>query len=30
MLSVGLTVLGGWIPAKMAANKDAVEALRIE
>ena len=29
-LSVGLTVLGGWIPAKMASKKDAVEALRSE
>jgi len=29
-LSVTLTILGGWIPSKMAANKDAVEALRSE
>jgi len=27
-LSVVLTILGGWIPSKMAASKDAVEALR--
>lgn len=29
-LSTGLTVLGGHIPAKMAAKKDAVTALRSE
>jgi len=29
-LSVVLTILGGWIPAKMASKKDAVEALRSE
>jgi len=29
-LSVALTILGGWIPAKMASKKDAVEALRTE
>jgi len=29
-LSIALTILGGWIPSKMAANKDAVEALRSE
>jgi len=29
-LSVTLTVLGGWIPAKMASKKDAVEALRTD
>jgi putative ABC transport system permease protein len=29
-LSVILTILGGWIPAKMASKKDAVEALRSE
>lgn len=30
LLSLGLTVLGGSIPAKMAAKKDPVEALRTE
>lgn len=30
LLSLGLTVLGGTIPAKMAAKKDPVEALRSE
>lgn len=30
VLSTILTVLGGYIPAKMAANKDAVVALRTE
>jgi len=30
ILSIALTVLGGWIPAKMASKKDAVEALRTE
>jgi putative ABC transport system permease protein len=30
LLSVVLTILGGWIPAKMASKKDAVEALRSE
>jgi len=29
-LSITLTILGGWIPSKMAAKKDAVEALRSE
>jgi putative ABC transport system permease protein len=29
-LSVTLTMLGGWIPAKMASKKDAVEALRTD
>ncbi len=30
IISVSLTLLGGFIPAKMAANKDPVEALRSE
>jgi len=30
ILSTGLTVLGGHLPALMASNKDAVEALRSE
>ena len=30
IISVGLTMLGGWIPAKMASKKDPVEALRSE
>ena len=30
VLSVALTILGGFIPAKMASRKDAVEALRSE
>ncbi|MDF2590401.1 MAG: sulfate transporter ATP-binding protein [Anaerocolumna sp.] len=30
IISVTLTVLGGWLPAKMAAKKDPVEALRAE
>ena len=30
VISTLLTVLGGHIPAKMASNKDAVEALRSE
>jgi putative ABC transport system permease protein len=29
-LSIVLTILGGWIPAKMASKKDPVEALRSE
>ena len=29
-ISVGLTLIGGWIPAKMAAKKDPVKALRTE
>ena len=29
-ISVILTLLGGWIPAKMAAKKDPVNALRVE
>lgn len=28
IISVLLTMLGGWIPSKMAAKKDAVESLR--
>jgi putative ABC transport system permease protein len=30
LISLALTVLGGSIPAKMAAKKDPVEALRSE
>lgn len=30
IISVCLTMLGGWIPAKMASKKDPVEALRSE
>ena len=30
IISVILTLIGGWIPAKMAAKKDPVNALRIE
>jgi putative ABC transport system permease protein len=30
IISVTLTVIGGWLPAKMAAKKDPVEALRAE
>ncbi len=30
VISTVLTVLGGYIPAKMASKKDAVEALRTE
>jgi putative ABC transport system permease protein len=30
VVSITLTILGGWIPAKMASKKDAVEALRSE
>lgn len=30
MISVILTLLGGWIPAKMASKKDPVDALRTE
>ena len=30
IVSLGLTLLGGMIPAQMAANKDPVEALRAE
>lgn len=30
VISVSLTLLGGFIPAKMAANKDPVKALRSE
>ena len=30
IISVTLTLIGGWIPAKMAAKKDPVEALRAE
>jgi len=30
IISTALTMLGGHIPAKMASNKDAVEALRSE
>lgn len=30
VISVILTLLGGWIPAKMAAKKDPVNALRTE
>jgi len=30
LISVTLTLIGGWIPAKMAAKKDPVEALRAE
>jgi len=30
IVSVILTMIGGWIPAKMAAKKDPVEALRSE
>ena len=28
VISVILTMIGGWIPAKLAAKKDPVEALR--
>jgi ABC-type antimicrobial peptide transport system permease subunit len=30
LVSVALTMLGGLIPARMAAHKDPVEALRAE
>jgi ABC-type antimicrobial peptide transport system permease subunit len=30
LISLGLTLLGGMIPARMAAQKDPVEALRTE
>ncbi len=30
IISILLTLLGGWIPAKMAAKKDPVNALRVE
>lgn len=30
IISVTLTMLGGWIPSKMAARKNPVEALRSE
>ena len=30
VISVILTLIGGWIPAKMAAKKDPVNALRTE
>lgn len=30
MISIGLTLIGGFIPSKMAAKKDPVEALRTE
>ncbi|MGN1094631.1 MAG: hypothetical protein ACI4SC_06595, partial [Candidatus Neoclostridium sp.] len=30
LISVGLTVLAGMIPARLAAKKDPVEALRSE
>jgi putative ABC transport system permease protein len=30
LVSLALTVLGGTIPARMAAHKDPVEALRAE
>ena len=29
-LSIVITVLGGWIPAKISARKNPVEALRGE
>ena len=30
LISVILTLIGGWIPAKMASKKDPVNALRVE
>lgn len=30
LVSITLTVIGGWIPAKIASKKDPVEALRTE
>ena len=30
VISIILTLIGGWIPAKMAAKKDPVNALRTE
>lgn len=30
IISIVLTLIGGWIPAKMAAKKDPVNALRVE
>ena len=30
LISLALTLLGGWIPAIMASKKDPVEALRTE
>ena len=29
-ISIILTLIGGWIPAKMASKKDPVNALRVE
>ena len=30
IISIVLTLIGGWIPAKMASKKDPVNALRVE
>ena len=30
LISTIITMIGGWIPAKIAAKKDAVDALRTE
>ena len=30
LISLTLTMIGGWIPSKMAARKNPVEALRSE
>ena len=30
LISTIITIIGGWVPAKIAAKKDAVDALRTE